>query len=229
MPHTRFGNNLFQIFAAIQHAQEYNFEVKFVSTSYLDKKSKHIFSFIEQQTPPHNIFTFTNNYHTYLLPPTSESFVWESLSQNINYINKLDKQYILSVLCLNPEYHNKTILYVRGDDYLSLQLYTKRTIKYYKNAIEALNVNYEDVICCTDDIEYAKTLLKDLPITYSHGTWIEDFLLGIGAKNLIITNSTFSVWAAYLSNAENVIRPKEYYDNNFPCELWDNKWIICND
>lgn len=228
-PNTQFGNNLFQIFAAYYFAKENNYDIKMFPISFLDEKSKHLFKFIEFGTPSTKIPIFKSFYCDYNKPQINGDFFWHSLSQNIGYLKNLDKQEVISLLNIKPAYHNKTVLFVRGKDYLDLQLYTKRTKEYYINAIKQLNVPYEDVICCTDDIEYAKELLGDLPITYSNGTWLEDFCLGIGAKNLILTNSTFCTWAAYLSDAQTIIRPRHYYNDGFKCNTWDENWIICDD
>lgn len=226
---TQFGNNLFQIFAAYYFAKKHNFDIKLLPSSCLDKKAKHLFGFVPIGTPSHLVPTFKSFYCDDNLPTYNTSFIWASLSQNINYLKDMDKNEVKNLLNMNPTPHNKTVLFVRGKDYLGLQLYAKRTKEYYINAIKQLNVPYEDVICCTDDIEYAKELLGDLPITYSNGTWYEDFCLGIGAKNLILTNSTFCTWAAYLSDAQTIIRPRHYYNDGFKCNTWDENWIICDD
>lgn len=228
-PNTQFGNNLFQIFAVYYFAKENNYNIKMLPTSFLDKKAKHLFKFIEYGMPQKQIPIFKSFYCNYNKPQFNGDFIWQSLSQNIKYLENIDKNEVINLLNITPKYHNKTVIYVRGKDYLNVQLYSKRTKNYYINAIKQLGVSYDDVICCTDDIEYAKQLLGDLPITYSNGTWFDDFCLGIGAENIILTNSTFCTWAAYLSNAKTIIRPRHYYNDGFECNTWDDNWIICDD
>ena len=88
-------------------------------------------------------------------------------------------------------------------------------IDYYRMAINMILSDYEvsDIIIFSDDIEKAQKLLgkfysKFKIKNFSSLKVIEQFLLLSKCSYLITSNSTFSHWAAYLSNANKIITPK---------------------
>ena len=70
-PNTQFGNNLFQIFAAYYFAKENNYNIKMLPTSFLDKKAKHLFKFIEYGMPQKQIPIFKSFYCNYNKPQST--------------------------------------------------------------------------------------------------------------------------------------------------------------
>ena len=86
----------------------------------------------------------------------------------------------------------------------------------------------------SDDIEWCKENISPLLDHYkqtfvSHNKgensyW--DMYLMSQCKGLIIPNSTFSWWAAYLSNSELVVTPKQWMkDIDYDAEIYCKKWI----
>jgi len=67
--------------------------------------------------------------------------------------------------------------------------------------------NYEDDML-------AKVAGLGLPTTYARGTWDKDFLTLAAARWVIISQSTYSWWAAFLGKAEKVVCPV------FPQTYW---------
>ncbi|UZR92532.1 alpha-1,2-fucosyltransferase [Chondrinema litorale] len=101
---------------------------------------------------------------------------------------------------------------VRGED-LSLP------IDYYKKAIGLLENEIEKypTIVLSDDIKEAQHLLKNYPnFLYSKGIMINDFQWISNAKNVIISNSSFAWWAAFLNNQSNnkIIAPYNWMGYN---------------
>ncbi len=122
------------------------------------------------------------------------------------YENHLD---LLHHLFYQPEAKcgDSTIFHIRGTDFLTDGQFKDVPAKYYETAINLLGV--PKVIVLTDDIPYAKYLLADTSVVaeYKTNDPKTDFLMMRSAKNLVISNSTFAWWAAWLSGA-NVIQPK---------------------
>ena len=111
-------------------------------------------------------------------------------------------------------------------------------LDYYKNAIDIITnklMNSDlSFYIFSDDIEWCKKNISPLLDHYkqtfvSHNKgensyW--DMYLMSQCKGLIIPNSTFSWWAAYLSNSELVVTPKQWMkDTDYDAEIYCKKWI----
>ena len=96
-------------------------------------------------------------------------------------------------------------IHLRGGDFVNKK-YDLCDKKYYENALKSMDKELP-LIIFTDDIKYAKEVFKEYKIKeyVSHGTEnsITDMYMLSLAKNIIISNSTFSFWGAYLSKIEN--------------------------
>jgi len=85
--------------------------------------------------------------------------------------------------------------------------------EYVRNALETFDMPNQKIVVITED---RKDLEKKLPWTASRADEIqcksleEDFRTLLSAKNLIISNSTFSWWAAWLAEAETAA-PKNWF------------------
>lgn len=100
-------------------------------------------------------------------------------------------------------------IHVRRTDYLNLpEIYNVLTINYYRSAVNYFNEKYTGVKfwLFSDDIEGAQVFLSDIvhfdqivnsPINVPLG---ENMQLMSNFKGIIIANSTFSWWAAYLGH-----------------------------
>lgn len=116
------------------------------------------------------------------------------------------------------------LIHVRGADYCYGWALPQ---EYYLNAIEEMKkrgVNKFKIV--TDDIGRAGShlpgieILTDPEATTSIYGLTKDLYRLTKAENLIIANSTFSWWGAYLSKAQNVIAPDHWINYNRPEEDW---------
>ena len=124
----------------------------------------------------------------------------------------------------------KTILiHFRGGDYKNINKYFLPK-KYYEDGIDYFDGDEKNVIIITDDIECAKTFF---PFSESINNKIGvDLYLLTKFKKIIIPNSSFSWWGAWLNkNNPYIIAPKywfNYNDNNGiynPPNIKTNKFI----
>lgn len=115
----------------------------------------------------------------------------------------------------NEESNGEVVVHVRlGDMAQNLQTNSFHGIvseKYLLKAIKKLN--YRSVLVVTESPELLKDLYPqffqviDKVVSQSN---IQDFQLIAGASRIVISNSTFSWWAAFLSNAE-VVAPRNWF------------------
>lgn len=117
--------------------------------------------------------------------------------------------------------NNKVVvIHIRAKDYLTHgneALGGKSLVlpkSYYENCLEKINTKDAKVLFVSDDIPYCKQIygMKDNYI-YSTENMMTDFQLIQHADVKIISNSTFSWWAAYLNKKPNAITyaPKNWF------------------
>lgn len=170
----------------------------------------------------------------YLQTPT----YFEDIKDDIKELFKPSEDVIVK-LKSKYFYENLVAVHIRGGDYKKLSnIYESLGSNYYSKAIKYFkNKNsLSKFIIFTDDEPYAKSILKsccDSSISYEFADqsncnefevihWMSLF------KNIIIANSTFSWWGAYLGNANEVIAPLEWYSTEPPsdwADIYPTEWI----
>ena len=104
--------------------------------------------------------------------------------------------------------------------------YFQRGIQYIKSAHKNATVFF-----FSDDINWVKNNIKvEGPAYYESGEdslW-EKMLLMSSCKHFVISNSTFSWWAQYLSKNENkiVVAPSQWRADDKRYEIKQNNWVI---
>lgn len=121
---------------------------------------------------------------------------------------------------------NSVSIHIRGGDYLSRKSKKKYLVlneKYYKKAILLIKKKIKNpfFFIFTNDINYStliikKVLKKEKFQFINDATDCHDFFLMSQCKNFIISNSTFSWWASYLSSNKKkiIICPKKWFVKN---------------
>lgn len=128
--------------------------------------------------------------------------------------------------------HNSVSIHVRRGDYLKYkEIFSEVTLAYYEKAIEYIKekiVNPKFFIF-SDDIDWCKEEFPKLGLTESNVVYVtwnsgdksyRDMQLMSLCKHNIVTNSGFSVWAAFLNKNQSkiMIKPQEYFTKE-----WNNK------
>lgn len=132
---------------------------------------------------------------------------------------------------------NSVAVHIRGGDYIDDVHYdvfgAVCSRKYYYNAISYIETIIQNPIyyVFTNDENFAKRLLGNkecIFITHNIGkdSW-KDMALMSKFKNIIIANSTFSWWAAYLGqNNKCVLRPPVFINGDkTSSEIYPHEWI----
>lgn len=125
---------------------------------------------------------------------------------------------------------NSLAVHIRRGDYLleKNSYFAKCSLEYYKNAL-ALFAKVS-IFVFSDDIEWVKKSgLFSENVTYvthnGQGNSHMDMYLMSRAKNIILCNSTFSVWGALLGEKDKVVAPRHYYSNK-ENHLALSDWVI---
>lgn len=130
---------------------------------------------------------------------------------------------------------NSCGVHIRRSDYLIKpfsDIYYVCSEQYYRNAFEIINNRFKDTIYFffTDDIIWAKKKFGNLKNSifiknYELSDYEEFFLLS-KCKNHIISNSTFSLIAAWLNSDNNlVIEPRNWFKNKESGNKIVKDWI----
>lgn len=126
-------------------------------------------------------------------------------------------------------------LHIRRGDYLNVhnsQIYMVCTEQYYRNAISIIKKKLSNptFFVFSEDIEWVKGLHLNGNIRYIEegNPDYEELKLMYNCKHFIISNSTFSWWAQYLSSNTNkiVIAPDHWLNcPNSPTDIYQDNWI----
>lgn len=121
---------------------------------------------------------------------------------------------------------NTCVINVRGGEYIGLkpvlinQKYWDDSVAYIKSINS--NVNF---LVITDDVTYSRTLFPNFECV--HYSIAEDYYAINKAKYLILSNSSFAYFPAWLNtNAEVIIAPKYWARFNVSDGYWANSFIM---
>ena len=141
---------------------------------------------------------------------------------------------VLYELGVNPEIlRNSTSLHIRRGDYVSKKLqYGLLSADYYERALLKLPSSDKNAILVfSDDPDSAKRILGssnffENMIFIKGVTSIDSMVIMSQSKNIIVSNSTFSYWAAMFStNGTKVIAPDKWYlGMPDPVDLLPSNW-----
>ena len=125
-------------------------------------------------------------------------------------------------------------IHVRGGDYLNTSsIYHRLDAKYFEDSLMSLRreIGCIQTFVFTDDYDYAKEILKEIPgldfINQKGLRASEAMILISMAKGIVLSNSTFSYWAAVINSSRLIIAPKYWFLNTKVDEnLYPPKWQL---
>lgn len=247
----RLGNQLFQIAATIGYALENgckyyfkNFKYeKYLNLNYTSPYEDFVnieyketdFSYnkipkvsdLLKHTDNNTIISLSGYFQSEKYFKQNSFIVKKSFELRKNHKKYLYEKY-------NLEDNNYCGIHVRRTDYVNNPYYEQLNKEYYLNAVKTLygnewnNIHY---IVCSDDIEYCKNMFSDFNnVAYSNENIdIYDLYLLSYCKDLIMANSSFSWWSAFLKeeNYGRVITPTLWFTSKLlnTKDLYLEKWI----
>lgn len=146
-------------------------------------------------------------------------------SENFFNHDKVRKWFVPQIT-VGADYDNTCFIHFRGGDYnvYPWNMY-QLPRKYYYEAMDKMREIKPDIkfAVVTDDEKEAHERFPELEII--HGTKERDFTMLMSAKYLIISNSTFSWWVAWLNLSNIVIAPKGWILYNINNGEYDPRGI----
>ena len=178
--------------------------------------------------------------------PNAKDYYFEGAWQNIGYFlgyeslikERLRLQYDVADknLLKRIQATNSIGIHVRGRDFCKNKSLDLCDRKYYRNAIDRviqLCKESPDIYIFTDDEEKTNKLIDDVYLKKAKvicGNSYDDFVLLMSCKYKIISNSTFSFWAAYLSEREEAITIAPMFSAREKNKMIENSvpknWIV---
>lgn len=145
---------------------------------------------------------------------------------------------------LRPKYENQLVVHIRlGDMFLDKKInevHGTLPVAYYIKAIQLQKEFFDEISIVTDSPDLVNeiylpsisTNFSDKKIRIITGeSPIEAFEVLKCAKNIIASNSTFSWWAAYLSDSNFIIAPRQLFQQKQLrifniCDHYPPNWIL---
>ena len=230
--HGRTGNNMFQIAAAISVAKRNNTEAFYIGdNSYIQgfklkgvvKATKRADFVFEERK-----FNFDESFHS-LGDNTHLDGYFQSEKNFINAEDEVrrcfsfDHNIIEAVKRYNGgrfkeflENNANTAVHVRRTDYIRYpDVYPMFDAVYYERCLEKIQ-DKGRVVIFSDDMEWCKNNFKGKGCEYVDMPPIESMYLMSNCKNIIMANSSFSWWAAWIGKCENVLYPAKWFGKKWP-------------
>jgi hypothetical protein len=102
--------------------------------------------------------------------------------------------------------HDNTVLYVRNGDYKDIGAYIG--LENYYRMLDKVDIDISKLTIVTPHIDSdIEIIAQKYNANILSGNIFDDFLYIKNARNIIMSQSTFSWWAAFLGDAENVYIP----------------------
>jgi hypothetical protein len=135
-------------------------------------------------------------------------------------------RYYFEMKELREPYLNCIIISYREYEKEAASIFSRMDYHYFQEALKQFPS--KKVVVVTNDIEAAKNTIKE-DFEYVSISPIIDFYLLTKAEYLIMSNSTFSWWGAWLSKAKTVA-PKKWFTGDFkdfPMKDWYcDDWVV---
>lgn len=232
----RLGNNLFMIAHAYAKGLEYNKQVVVYKPHvqyHGNDYSKNIFrgiQFIDKfdNSGVHNSPIPSDTTHTIYSGYYQSETYFEKFSENIKSLFGAPIDFIDRIKTELPFIFNKrvTVINVRRGDYLHSPNYHPTVTPEYLNKASELVPNTEMYLIASDDIPWCKENLHFPNSVYLEGYESHEQLWVLSlCHNFIISNSSFSWWAAYLCRTADkiVIAPETWFGPEHKAN-WDSMY-----
>lgn len=196
-------------------------------------------SVFRQKLPFYKVIKESKSYH-FQKVNVRDGYTYDGYWQNPKYLMELKDLKNKFSLRTKPEFNSakngitKIGVHVRRGDYVGNIRHDVLNKNYHLNSIKEINRLIEGekkFYVFSDDLSYCKKKFEKLNFKFIYVDYLNSSLLEFDLlkkmDHLIISNSSFSWWAAYLSdNKEKItICPEKWVDNENKIDLMLENWI----
>jgi len=163
--------------------------------------------------------------------PYTKNMTLVGYFQRHEYFDDIKEILINEVFKVPQDWQPNTIcVHVRRGDFLFDENgnFPVQPVSYYMNALNLLNYKKKRVVFCSDDIEFCK---ENFPFAEfrEFTDELSDIYFGANCESVVMSNSTFSFWMAYLNlNNRQIYFPLHWF-NRFSrrngYEICPKTWI----
>jgi hypothetical protein len=197
----RLGNNLYQIAVVYALADKFNESPEFPYCPYFDlpKRTQNV----------ENIFVQPNGINLVFEIPHKLNMSIVGFFQRHEYFDHIKEKLINEVFKVTLDYQPDTIgIHVRRGDFLMDTInFPVQPVEYYKKALEKIGIENKKVVFCSDDIDWCRDNFSYLPNVKfrKNSSALSDIYFLANCEYVVMSNSTFSFWGAYLNMRERQI------------------------
>jgi len=245
--HGRLGNNMFTIATGLSLAKKLNTSLTVSKTTLAGHRGEipvdlSLFKYSFSQTPEPNLENIYNEstLHYTPIPPQNNTLLsgvfgswryFEDIKEELCSTYFTPSKLIIESLNKYNVSPNALGISVRRGDFLMLQQnHCVLTPQYYQEALNTyFQNNIDSIYIFSDDIEWCKSVFGD-GVNYIDDTAGVQLFLMTKMKHLILANSTFSWWGAYLNqNKGTIIIPDPWlgpaYDHKNTSDIYHPSFV----
>jgi hypothetical protein len=213
----RLGNIMFQIATTYGLAAKYGDVAQFKWQPYFDLP--------ERSTRPENFFVQPDGNNNVLNIEFKRNLCIAGFFQRHEYFDYIKEKLINEVFKVPQDWQPNTIaVHVRRGDFVHDPInFPMQPVSYYMQALELLDYKNKEVVFCSDDLNWCR---QNFPFAvFREKTQaLDDIFFMANADAVVMSNSTFSFWGAYLSTRE---RPVYFPLHWFNKDSGRNGYEIC--
>lgn len=231
------GNQMFQYVFGKKIQKKYDCELFFEHDNVGNRKYMlDIFGIQENKIPTNlvvNKIIYKGSFHNDTLSRydnfiDKENYYIDGYFQHTEYFNEIQEDVykifkLDSPTKINDDY---VVLQIRRTDYVYTKSHLVCDVNWYYRALQNFE-NIKKVVFVSDDLTWCKNNFTNLSKELIFLELNEKETLGFlqNSKNIIISNSTFGWWGAWLSKSTNVVQPKIWLNNDSSWELGCPLWL----
>jgi hypothetical protein len=170
----------------------------------------------ERETEIQHYFKQENGKNYIINPPFKPNLCLDGFFQRHELFDNFRDKLIAEIFRVPEDYHPNTVgVHIRRGDFLNDQEnFPVQPKEYYLKALELLNYKNNKVVICTDDIAWSKQNFPKFEIREKTNE-LDDIYFLANCSALVMSNSTFSFWGAYLSLLKrDIIFPLNWFNKS---------------
>lgn len=221
----RLGNVMFQIAVVYGLADKFKDKPEFKWQPY--------FELPPRTKEPENVYVQPDGKNEVFNIKHKQNLSISGFFQRHEYFDHIKEKLVKDVFRVPDDWIPDSIaVHVRRGDFLMDQVnFPTQPVEYYMDALNKIGYKDKKIYFCSDDIQWCKDNFHKLPNVYfrEKTTPLSDIFFMANCDAVVMSNSTFSFWGAYLSMRNRPIYfPLHWFNKNSKrngYEICPKEWI----